>query len=125
VRASGLSHLIFFLLEVGVVAQDALFGSSPFAVASWHSLLGTAMRLVSQFFLVHDIFGLLRLTFLLLHRLRTSLDLLRLFRLFLHFLFLFHYFSDLFELLGREECGLFVLNSGIFGLLWFFEYFLL
>ncbi len=124
-RASGLSHLIFFLLEVGVVAQDSLFGSSPFAVASWHSLLGTAMRLVSQLFLVHDVFGLLRLTFLLLHRLRTSLDLLRLFRLFLHFLFLFHYFSDLFELLGREECGLFVLNSGIFGLLWFFEYFLL
>jgi hypothetical protein len=123
VRASGLSHLIFFLLEVGVVAQDALFGSSPFAVASWHSLLGTAMRLVSQFFLVHDVFGLLRLTFLLLHRLRTSLDLLRLFRLFLHFLF--DYYSDLLELLGREECGLFVLNSGIFGLLWFFEYFLL
>lgn len=122
-RASGLSHLIFFLLEVGVVAQDALFGSSPFAVASWHSLLGTAMRLVSQLFLVHDVFGLLRLTFLLLHRLRTSLDLLRLFRLFLHFLF--DYYSDLLELLGREECGLFVLNSGIFGLLWFFEYFLL
>ena len=105
-----------------MVAQDALFGSSPFAVASWHSLLGTAMRLVSQLFLVHDIFGLLRLTFLLLHRLRTSLDLLRLFRLFLHFLF--DYYSDLLELLGREECGLFVLNSGIFGLLWFFEYFL-
>jgi hypothetical protein len=119
VRASGLSHLIFFLLVVGVVAQEAIFGSSPFAVASWHSLLGTAMRLVSQLFLVHDVFGLLRLTFLLLHRLRTSLDLLRLFRLFLHFLF--DYYSDLLELLGREECGLFVLNSGIFGLLWFFE----
>lgn len=124
-RASGLSHLIFVLLLVGVVAQDAFFGSSPFAVASWHSLLSTPMRLVSQLFLVHDIFGLLRLSFLLLHRLRTSLDFLRLFPLFLRFLFLFHYFPDLFELLGREECGLLVLNSGVFGLLWFFEYFLL
>lgn len=83
------------------------------------------MRLISQLFLVDDVFGLLRLSFLLLDRLGTSLDFLGLFCLFFHLLFLFQYFFDLLLLVGREEFGLFVLNGGIFGLLGFFEYLLL
>lgn len=83
------------------------------------------MRLIAQLFLVDDVFGLLRLSFLLLDRLGTSLDFLGLFCLLFHLLFLFQYFFDLLLLVGREEFGLFVLNGGIFGLLGFFEYLLL